>query len=165
MNATENLLRVIRHDHPAYVPLGLGEALREITFETVEWPEQPGFDAWEVRWDVATREIGAYPVEHPLKAMEELDQLAMPDFRSVPYQAVAREWTAQRAEQQQQDEGGNDKTCFRKRQKRGSMAPNQEFMLMGRVGETLFERAWMLTGMESLMVAFYESPGRLHESV
>jgi uroporphyrinogen decarboxylase len=36
-------------------------------------------------------------------------------------------------------------------------------MLMGRVGETLFERAWMLMGMEGLMVAFYESPDRLKE--
>jgi uroporphyrinogen decarboxylase len=41
--------------------------------------------------------------------------------------------------------------------------PHDEFMLMGRVGETLFERAWMLMGMEGLMVAFYESPERLKE--
>ncbi len=38
---------------------------------------------------------------------------------------------------------------------------HEEFMLMGRVGETLFERAWMLMGMEGLMVAFYENPERL----
>ena len=170
MTPKENLLRVIHHDHPQYVPLGLGNALREITFDVVEWPDAPGLDAWGVRWDVANKDVGAYPVEHPLKSLDDLDCLAMPDFGDAPYQPVAREWLASLAvssvaqppsavssslpKQQQQE---NSKTQPR------AAVPHEEFMLMGRVGETLFERAWMLMGMEGLMVAFYESPDRLKE--
>ena len=42
MNHLETLQRVLRHDHPGWVPNGLGMALREIGFATVEWPEQAG---------------------------------------------------------------------------------------------------------------------------
>ena len=193
MNAKENLLRVIRHDHPEYVPLGLGGTLREISFDVVEWPDAPGLDAWGVRWDVANKDVGAYPVEHPLKSLDDLDRLAMPDFGDAAYQQIAREWLAacsmgilpmsecsmgfqpmsgtgvppvsqavsssssshvQKQQQQQQ----------KKQQDMGKMPMlREEFMLMGRVGETLFERAWMLMGMEGLMVAFYETPDRLKE--
>ncbi len=132
MNHLENLQRVLRHDHPGWVPNGLGMALREIGFATVEWPEQAGLDAWGVGWDMVDPELGAYPVTHPLQSLDDVDDLPMPDFSTAPYSEKAQAWMA-----------ADDRA---------------DFWLMGRVGETLFERAWMLLGMENLMIGLFENP-------
>mgnify|MGYP000283041355 CR=1 FL=1 len=132
MTTKENLLRVVRHDAPAWVPCGLEGALREVAFDAVEWPSAPGRDVWGVTWDMARDDLGAYPVAHPLAKLAEAESYPFPDFSTVPYAAPGREWFT---------------------------APDRDtFLIMGRVGETLFERAWMLTGMEAFMVAVYEDP-------
>ncbi len=135
MAPLENLLKVIRHDTPEYVPTGLDGVLREITFDCVEWPSQAGTDAWGVRWDMVDARLGAYPVDSPLENLDALDQFSMPDFSTVPYTACGQAWIT-----------ASDRSAY---------------ALMGRVGETLFERAWMLMGMENLMVAVYEDPDGL----
>jgi uroporphyrinogen decarboxylase len=132
MTPKDNMLRVIRHDRPAWVPCGLENALREIEFDAVEWPPGPGTDVWGVQWDMNRADVGAYPVGHPLPSLEAMGEHAFPDFATTPYSAQGRAWLA---------------------------APDRaEFLVMGRVGETLFERAWMLMGMEQLMLAIYENP-------
>jgi uroporphyrinogen decarboxylase len=129
----ENMLRVIRHDRPAWVPCGLEDVLREIELDVVEWPERAGADAWGVGWDLRDPALGAYPVRFPLRSADDAERAVFPDFRRVGYKPPAPAWFA---------------------------APDRNtYLLMGRVGETLFERAWMLLGMEVFMLALHENPG------
>jgi uroporphyrinogen decarboxylase len=133
MTPKENLLRVVCHSQPAWVPCGLEGVLREIELNLVEWPEQPGTDVWGVGWDLCDPAVGAYPVSHPVSSLDDVDRAVFPDFSTVAYKSPAPGW-------------------FR--------APDRhEYLLMGRVGETLFERAWMLMGMEPFMMALHENPG------
>ena len=133
MTSKENMLEVLRHGRPERVPDGLENLIPEINLDMVEWPESPGKDIWGVTWDLGLEESGAYPVGHPLDSFDDLDSYPFPeDLPSAPYTSYGKELFSS--------------------QNRGDL------LIMGRVGETLFERAWMMLGMEGFFAAIYENP-------
>ena len=134
MNPKENLLRAIRRDSPDHVPYGSEGVFREISFGAVEWPVEPGIDVWGTRWEKGDAQNGIYPypVTHPLETLEAIDDFPFPDFEGAPFTVESQQSLA---------------------------APDRsEHILVGLCGETIFERAWMLRGMENLMVDLLTAP-------
>ena len=61
MQAKENLLRVVHHDNPRWVPNGM-EAVVTIGAPVVERPGQAGKDAFDVAWSLkAGAQGGTFP--------------------------------------------------------------------------------------------------------
>jgi hypothetical protein len=134
MDTRENLLRVIRHDHPAWVPREM-EGFTRVYPPVVERPTTTGPDAFGVRWVfVPEAEGGTYPLPgghtiHNLAAWRE--QLTFPNVDAMDWQSV----TAQVA--------AIDRTrCL-----------VEGFVEMG-----LFERSYLLLGMEEALMAYVQEP-------
>jgi len=141
--AKENILRVLRHETPERVPFQLEGVLtlfhRDALFyqhngkpELDEW-----VDAWGVRFRVSDElnEDSAYPVTHPLKSLDNLAGFAFPDPR---------------------DPGLLDDV-----QRQLDSVCRNDYLLAGMNPAIMFVRAWLLLGMNELLMATILEPGKL----
>jgi len=141
MNARENLLRVIRHDSPRWVPNGM-ESVINIGSPVVERPRQAGSDAFGVEWSLEEKaEGGTYPTPggHPVTDISNWRaEVSMPDPDEL-------DWTPVRASAEAVD--------------------RDECLLQGFVEMGLFERSYLLLGMEAALVAFLSQPEEMWDLV
>ena len=70
VQAKENLLRVVRHDNPRWVPNGM-EAVVTVGVPVVERPGQAGKDAFDVAWSFE----GGLKVAHSPLPADTLSQI------------------------------------------------------------------------------------------
>lgn len=137
MTPKENLLRAIRHDHPQWVP-ATGEAVVQIRPPIVERPAGEGLDSFGVHWSFeADAEGGTFPTHgrEPLKDLSRWhEQITIPDVDRFDWSAVRHE--AGRIDREQ--------------------ALVQGFVEMG-----LFERMYLLMGMEAALIACMEQPEQM----
>ncbi len=130
MNARENLLRAIRHENPDWVP-GYWEAVATIGPPVVERPAGEGHDAFGVHWSYEqAAEGGTYPTHdgHTIRDLARWrEQLTVPDVDGLDWSATAR--AAQ----------GIDRS---------------EHVVQGFVEMGLFERSYLLLGMEAALEAY-----------
>ncbi len=123
MTPKENLLRVIRHDDPRWVPCGM-ESVVTIGPPVVERPGRDGRDAFGVRWSLSEgAEGGTYPSEggHTVTDLRRWrEQVSLPDVDRA-------EWDACRARVAEVDRGTH--------------------LVQGFVEMGLFERSYLLMGM------------------
>lgn len=155
MEALENLWRVIRRESPAYIPFGLSlwperqadEALLE--FEApiqLVWhfgaePEdlQRGRDHWTDSWGVEYQAshqdlIMGFPIVHPLADITRLSEYEFPDPTAPEIMdPVVRQMN------------------------------KEKYVIFGWQPYLVFERAWMLMGMESFFVNIKLNPHRVKE--
>lgn len=111
-------------------------AIRERYLRDV--PPEATVDAWGVaRWYSPTGE--SYDVRGPLEGMTDASELDGFPFPDISGEAVPAELAAN-VEQLHRD----------------------GFAVQGALSQTIFELAWNLYGMESLMIAFSEFPGFVH---
>jgi hypothetical protein len=146
MRAKENLLRAIRRDHPAWVPDGLEGPDNMADCATIWSPvvERPksvaGLDAFGVRWSYNERaEGGTFPAHagHTISRISRWRQeLVIPDVE-------AQDWAAVRAQADAVDRGAS--------------------LVMGLVEMGLFERTYLLLGMEEALMAFLTDPDELYQ--
>lgn len=130
MNAKENLLRVIRHDRPEWVPNGM-ESTVMIHTPVVERPGKAGLDSWGVRWALeADAQGGTYPAEggHTVTDLREWRRQArVPDVAALDWSGVAAR----------------------------ARAVDRAANLVGAFDEFgLFERSYLLLGMEAALMAY-----------
>jgi len=141
LNARENLLRTIRHDCPEWVPNGL-ESVVMIGAPVVERPSGAGKDSWGVRWDYESgAEGGTYPAEggHTVTDLHEWRlQARVPDVDAM-------DWAAVREQAGQID--------------------RSEQLLCGFVEFGLFERSYLLLGMDTALVSYLTEPDVMVEMV
>lgn len=141
MTAKENLLRVIRHDHPNWVPNGM-ESVVSIMAPVVERPAQAGRDAFGVSWALEQgAQGGTYPLHngHPITDLSLWrEQLTIPDVSRL-------DWAAVKAAAGRIDR---------------SVSLVSGFVEMG-----LFERAYLLLGMEEALMAFLTAPAEMEQLV
>ena len=135
----ENLLRAIRHDSPQWVPNGM-QAVVMIHSPIVERPGRAGKDAFEVSWSLEEgAEGGTYPT-HSGHSIADLacwrDQISMPDLEAVDWSAI-----------REQAKSVDRDTC----------------LVSGFIEMGLFERAYLLLGMESALVSFLTEPELMAE--
>ncbi|MBL7132593.1 MAG: methyltransferase [Phycisphaerae bacterium] len=145
MKPKENLLRAIRRDGPAWVPEGLDGPVYMANAATiwppvVERPEQAGLDAFGVRWDLREHaEGGTFPAHggHTIIALARWrDEITIP---AVDQQ----DWAAVRAEADRVDRDEN--------------------LVMGFVEMGLFERSYLLLGMEEALIGYMTAPDQMYE--
>ena len=134
MNKRENMLRVIYHDHPLWVPEGM-EGVVTISCPVVERPSSAGKDAFGVLWAYsAEAEGGTYPsvggeTIHDISCWQE--QLTLPDLDAVDWEGVRLAADA---------------------------VNRKENLVSGFVEMGLFERSYLLLGMEEALVNYLQEP-------
>jgi hypothetical protein len=134
LNPKENLLRAIRRDNPEWVPDGL-EATVTIASSVVERPALAGLDDFGVHWSYeAGAEGGTYPTPggHTIEHIRRWrDQIQIPDV-------AALDWGDVQAQAQAVDRDTS--------------------LVMGFVEMGLFERSYLLLGMEASLMAYVTEP-------
>jgi len=141
MQPKENLLRVIRHDEPEWVPCRM-ECVATIGPPVVERPSESGPDAFGVQWALEEgAEGGTYPSlgGHRITDLARWrEQLTLPDLDAL-------DWSACR--------------------ERGAEVDRETQLVQAFVEMGLFERAYLLLGMEEALMAFLTQPDLMSELV
>ena len=146
MNAKENLLRVIHHDDPQWVPYGM-EGLVTYDAPVIERPEEAGPDAWGVMWDCEeSAQGGTYPkvggrtVTDPAHWRE---QVHVPEVDSLNWEGP---WRTGRGDLIHPRDVDRD-----------------EYLVCGMVGFGVFERSWLLLGMTEALAGFAAEPDLMYD--
>ena len=137
----QNLLRVIRHDRPQWVPNGM-ESVILVHPPVVERPAQAGCDAFGVHWSYEEgAEGGTFPT-HGGHTVSDLgrwrEQITIPDVDALDWDAVAE---------------------------RVAEIDREECLVSGFVEMGLFERSYLLLGMDQALMAYVTEPERMAELV
>lgn len=139
MTAKENLLRAIHHAGPEWVPNGM-ESLVRIASPAVERPSAAGLDAFGVHWSYqAGAEGGTFPTRggHTISDLQGWrDQITIPDVEMLDWDAVA----AQAAE-----------------------IDRDQCLVSGFVEMGLFERSYLLLGMDEALIGYVSEPEWMNE--
>lgn len=139
MKAKENLLRTIRHDGPEWVPNGM-EAVKVLGPPVCERPGKAGLDAFGVRWSYEhDAEGGTFPAHdgHTIRDLERWrEQITIPDVDEMDWGPL----TAAVAE-----------------------IDRDELLVGAFVEMGLFERSYLLLGMEEALMAFLAEPELMNE--
>ena len=134
MQAKENLLRVVHHDNPRWVPNGM-EAVVTVGAPVVERPGQAGKDVFNVEWSLkAGAQGGTFPTPGGntiTDLMYRREQITVPNLDEI-------DWAPVKA----QVAGLDRDTC----------------LVCGFVEMGLFERPYLLLGMEEALMLFLTEP-------
>jgi hypothetical protein len=140
-SSRENLLRVIHHDHPQWVPRGM-EGVVRIYPPVVERPSLAGLDAFSVRWSYEeSAEGGTFPAHggHTITDLSRWrDQITIPDIDALNWDSVVESLA-----------GVDRDRC----------------LVSGFVEMGLFERSYLLLGMEEALIAYVLEPERIADLV
>ena len=141
LNAKENILRVIYHNNPEWVPNGM-ESLKQIFSPVVERRYSVGPDDFGVEWDLEPEaEGGTFPKHggNPIDDIEHWEeQLKIPDLDNYDWEAIRKK--AESIDREQHLVGG--------------------FVEMG-----LFERSYLLFGMENALVYYLTEPEEMKKLI
>jgi len=141
MQAKENLLRAIHHEDPRWVPNGM-ESVVTIMPPVAERPERAGLDAFGVRWAYESHaQGGTFPASggHVLGSLSDWrEQLVLPDL-------AAADWASVRQQATEVD--------------------RERHLVSGFVEMGLFERAYLLLGMEDALISFCAEPDEMADLV
>lgn len=134
MTRKENLLRVIQHNNPEWVPNGM-ESVVTIRSPVVERPNKAGKDAFGVDWSLEQdAEGGTYPTHngHPIRDLScWRERMVLPNLDAI-------DWTLAKT---QVGEVDRDRSIV------------SGFVEMG-----LFERSYLLLGMEDALMYYLTDP-------
>lgn len=141
MTDRENLIKLIRFDHPERVMSYIPEysmyykGCHHDDFEGRGHHSPVGTvwnDIWGTEWHKDLPDVMGFPRKFPLEELENLDSYSAPDIDDPKY-------SGQVYTQRKDFKGG-------------------DVFLTGSHRDTLWERAYMLVGMENMMVYFYTEP-------
>ena len=124
----ENLLRVIHHDNPEWVPYGMESEIM-IGPPVVERPSEAGLDSWGVKWNLEEGAHGGTHPAHESYVITDLsrwrEQVDIPDVDAMDWQQVHR------------DDINRD-----------------EHIVTAFIEFGLFERSYLLLGMDNALMAY-----------
>ncbi|MCF7875840.1 hypothetical protein K9M06_02175 [Candidatus Bipolaricaulota bacterium] len=134
MNPRENLIQALNRREPEWLPAPfVDRSMSVVTHEIREYPPGGGVDDWGVEWKQGEEEIGAgVPVKHPIKKPSDIDSCPFPNPN---------------------EEGLMDSALDQIERIDRSTS-----MVFGDNGWGLFERAWILVGMDRLLIWMYKEP-------
>ena len=135
----ENYLRAIRRENPQWVPYGR-ESVKLVYPPVIERAAGKGKDDFGVEWDInELAEGGTYPVEGEfvITDIERFrEQLIFPKFDEMDWSIAAKEAAA---------------------------IDRDEYLIEGVSEFGVFERAYLLMGMENALMAYYTNPNEMYE--
>ena len=135
----ENLLRVIHHDGPEWVPKGM-ESVVSIGSPVVERPSAAGYDAFGVRWSYEEgAEGGTFPTHdgHTIRDLSRWrEEITIPDVDALDWATVAA---------------------------RAAEIDRDAHLVSGFVEMGLFERSYLLLGMREALIAYAAQPDLMSE--
>jgi hypothetical protein len=141
LTCKENMLRVVHHNHPQWVPNGMESVIR-IHPPVIERPAQAGRDAFGVHWSFEeSAEGGTFPTHggHTIMHLSRWrEQITIPDVDSFDWSAVAD---------------------------RIAEIDRDAYLVSGFVEMGLFERSYLLLGMDEALMAYMTEPERMAELV
>ena len=139
LNAKENMLRVITRQKPEWVPNGM-EGVERIMPPIIERPDTAGFDAFGVLWSLDEEaEGGTYPAAggHTVNDLRGWRaQISIPDVSSLDWEPV---------------------------ETRVAAIDRDEYLVEGFVEMGLFERSYLLLGMEEALVSYHTNPSAMRD--
>jgi len=142
MTPKENYLRVIRHDKPQWVPTDIPAVM--LGPPVIERPGEPVKDDFGVQWSLEKgAEGGTYPTHggHTITDLHNWpSQITIPDVDAMDWQRV-RDEAAEKA------------------------PPGSGTMKQGFVEFGLYERSYLLLGMEEALIAYLTAPQLMEELV
>jgi len=139
MTPKDNFLRIIRHDKPQWVPQ-IGEAVFQLYPPIIERPENHGEDVFGVKWSLELGcEGGTYP-SHAGHTITDLskwkDQIIIPDVDIFDWSKV---------------------------QKQAQQIDREQNLVQGFIEMGLFERSYLLLGMDQALMAYITEPKTMYE--
>lgn len=139
MNPKENLLKTFNHEEPDWVPTPMVDrSMTVVTHGLLEYPRGGGVDDWGVRWKQGEEEAGAgLPVTHPIEKPEDIADYPFPDA----------------------DAGGLMEPALDAIEK----VDRDTTLVLGDNGWGLFERSWILAGMDRFLMWMYREPEAVKE--
>ncbi|MFA6717373.1 MAG: uroporphyrinogen decarboxylase family protein [Victivallaceae bacterium] len=141
LSVKENLIRVVKHDTPSWAPNGM-ESVITIFSPVIERPESAGKDAFGVEWDL---EDGAQGGTYPLHGGHTIldltawrKQITIPNIDRI-------DWSGIKAQADRID--------------------RSQHLVSGFVEMGLFERSYLLLGMEEALMAYITESGLMEEMI
>ncbi len=143
LSTKENMLRVIRHECPEHLPFQLEGILTLFHRDALFYQHNgnPDLEEWTDAWGVQFRvsdemnEDSAYPVSHPLKDLDRLKEFPFPD----PHDSHLMD------------------AILEEREK----VSRKDYLLAGMNPAIMFVRAWLLMGMNELLIATALEPEKV----
>lgn len=141
MTLKENMLRVIRRENPAWVPDGM-EGVLTLRSPIVERPKKEGYDSFGVHWSYLNEmEGGSFPTPgghtiHDLARWRE--QITIPDVDSFDWSEVER---------------------------KVKEIDREQYLVQAFNNMGLFERSYLLLGLEEALVSYLTEPDFMKELV
>jgi len=134
MNPKENLIKALSHESPEWVPTPIVDGcMTVVTHDLTEYPPGGGMDDWGVKWKQGEEEAGAgLPITHPIEKPEDIEDYPFPDPEASGLTDPALEKIS-----------GLDRDST---------------LVFGDNGWGLFERAWILVGMDRFLMWTYREP-------
>jgi len=133
MNPKENLIKVIRGKEPEWIPCPMVDgSLRIIFHSLVERASKSDFDNWGVHWKLSDPAGGTYPNQHPITKPEMVKHFPLPDPEMPNLTKSALKMVSE--------------------------IDRNKCLLFGDNGWGIFERSWLLTGMDNLLIWMYDEP-------
>jgi uroporphyrinogen-III decarboxylase len=140
MTARENFVRAIKRQSPEWVPFGMESPIVRIYPPVIERPQNAGNDSFGVRWDYdKDAEGGTYPAggNHVISSIEQWKkEVKFPNLASFDWDSV---------------------------REKAARIDRKEYLVEGFVEMGIFERSYLLLGMEEALIAFYTNPGEMYE--
>ncbi len=141
MTKKENLLKTINHDNPEWVPYGM-ESTEWIRPPVVERPGAFGKDDFNVQWDLKEgAEGGTFPAHngHTITDITKWqDQISFPKLEFMDWSGVT--------------EFSNN-------------IDRKEYLLSGFVEMGLFERSYLLLGMDEALMAYLAKQNEMEQLI
>ena len=147
MTPKENFQRVLLHDHPQWVPNGWGECMAGIYPPVVERSNTTGYDDFGVHWTNEPGTAGgSYPTHggQPITDIRQWrEQITVPDVTRLDWSKVMAGW------------GPNilDPASLNR----------EENFVIAIIEMGLFERSYLLLGMEAALEAYLTEPEHMYE--
>jgi hypothetical protein len=149
MNEKENLLRVIRHDSPEWVPNGMS-CVATFGPPVIERPGDARLDDWGVKWDLEdAAQGGTYPAPggHTVTDLSKWkNQVHIPDVDTMDWDSLvcSRTQEGERVDPQ-------------------SIIDRDVQLACGFVEFGVFERSYLLLGMEEALASYVTEPELMNE--
>ncbi len=135
----ENMLLALDHEEPYWLPCPMFDGSVIVVRHGLKEHCIEGKDDWGVMWKLRDPRSGSFPVFHPIRSPDMIDKYQFPSLKGIG--------------------------LLKEDERLLSRINRDEVLVAGDNGWGLFERAWLLVGMERLFIWSYKYPDAVKELI